>query len=285
MASNWFNLAVSAFLLAGPVDLMVCMCAHACVRWTHLRILQTARMGWTWGRQLFLGLQPDCSLQFCLHMTVASCFIRYFCCPIFSLTSPAAGSLWVPALALLWQSVRGGDPCVIPVFSSHNQHKDGQVGPSARLLFIMGIIKDPECFHWLMRDAPCTCRANINIRRVATKTTKTPNLLPQMKLYFSCVFWIQFCIQLKRKEKLLSISSILANLNNTPPAGGASWREGSWGHLLLLTAKSSSWATTHYPFCYTGLGMLVLKTSRPLHQGSEFSAWTPPCTAQKNSSC
>lgn len=200
MASNWFNLAVSAFLLAGPVDLMVCMCAHACMRWTHWHILQTARMGWTWGRQLFLGLQPDCSLQFCLHMSVASCFIRYFCWPIFSLASPATGSLWVPALASLWQSVRGGDPCVFPVFSSHSQWQGWLSGSQREAFFIMGIIKSLECFQWLMRYTPCSCRANINIRRIATKRTETPNLLPQTKLNFSCVFWIQFCIQLRGKK-------------------------------------------------------------------------------------
>ncbi|KAF6317471.1 hypothetical protein mRhiFer1_008524 [Rhinolophus ferrumequinum] len=121
-------------------------------------------------------------------MSVASCFIRYFCCPIFSLTSLATGSLWVPVLALLWQSEREvGTPVYSQCFPPIND-KDGQVGPSARLSFIMEIIKDPECFHWLMRYAPCTCRANINIRRIATKRTKTPNLLPQMKLYFPCVF-------------------------------------------------------------------------------------------------
>lgn len=73
--------------------------------------------------------------------------------------------------------------CFLPTIND----KDGQVGPSARLFFIMGIMKDPECFHWLMRYAPCTCRANINIRRIATKKTKTPNLLPQMKLLFLCL--------------------------------------------------------------------------------------------------
>lgn len=284
MASNWFNLAVSAFFLAGPFDLLVCMCAHAYVRWTHWRILQTARMGWTWGRQLLVCSQTAaCSFAFTWQLPLASFGISAVPSSLWPLLQLAAcGSQPLLCSGKVWGV---GTPVYSQCFPPTINGKDGQVGPSARLFFIMGIIKDPECFHWLMRDAPCTCRANINIRRIATKTTKTPNLLPQMKLCFSCVFWIKFCIQLKRKEKLLSISSILANLNNTPPAGGASWRDGSWGHLLLLTAKSSTWATTHYPFCYSGLSMLVLKTSRPLHQGSEFSAWTPPCTAQKNSSC
>lgn len=60
-----------------------------------------------------------CSFAFTCQLPLG--FIRYFCCPISSLTSPVTGSLWVPVLALLWQSVRGGDPCVFPVFSSHNQ--------------------------------------------------------------------------------------------------------------------------------------------------------------------
>lgn len=99
-----------------------CVCVHmrACVGPTDI-FCKRLRWGGPEDTSSSLVCSQTAACRFAFTLSVASCFIRYFCCPIFSLTSPATGSLWVPALALLWQSVRGGDPCVFPVFSSHNQ--------------------------------------------------------------------------------------------------------------------------------------------------------------------
>lgn len=47
-----------------------------------------------------------------------------------------------------------------------------------------------------MSYEPCTCRSNVSIRKIAMIVNWIQNLFPLIKPYFSCSFWIQFCIQL-----------------------------------------------------------------------------------------
>lgn len=90
----------------------------------------------------------------------------------------------------------------------------------------MGIIKDPQCFHWLIMTYGkkkrknnydlCTCRANVSVRTTAmTVKDLNPKSAPTNETLCFLYLRIQFSIQLGGLEELLPISSVLANLNYT----------------------------------------------------------------------
>lgn len=68
---------------------------------------------WVWSQTAVCGSGPSC-------ISVASCFIRYFCCPLFSPPSPAIGSP-CPSPRFALAKGEGGDHRVFPAFPCHHR--------------------------------------------------------------------------------------------------------------------------------------------------------------------
>lgn len=102
-----------------------------------------------WSQTAVCGLAPWC-------ISVASCFIGYFCCPLFSPPSPATGSLCVLVLALLWQSVGVGTTVYSQHFPGTINNKAPSTGQVERVFVIVhcGIDKGPSVFSSLNECCP-----------------------------------------------------------------------------------------------------------------------------------
>lgn len=136
-----------------------------------------------WSQTAVCGLAPWC-------ISVASCFIGYFCCPLFSPPSPAIGSLCVLVLALPWQSVGVGTTVYSRHFPGTINNKAPSAGRVERVFVIVGSTKDPPCFHRLMSVAPCTCRSNIHGREAAVTVKElSPEPVPTPSALLFLSLW------------------------------------------------------------------------------------------------
>lgn len=137
--------------------------------------------------QLFLGLNEarlECSSA-PLHPSAASCFIRYSCCPISSLTSPALAA-WCPNVAKYEGWGPRCVPCVSPPPSATGVPALGWWGD---FLPLWGQ-KGPSVFSLVDDYAPYTRRSNTHVRKTAVMVQKlSPKPVPTnetvLSLYLS----------------------------------------------------------------------------------------------------
>lgn len=165
------------------------------------------------------------------------------------------------------------------------------MGPSAtlsgRLFFIMGIIKSPECFPWLMSYARCKRGSNISARRTAMIVKKlNPKSAPSNETLLAS-FEFSSASNLEGRKASFHTKCISKFKQHTPrqkaPAGGMGHAATCFSqlpkpvrgprHTIRFVKLSSACLSSKRPGHYTP-GVSVLCLDPALFCTSEFQLLT-----------